>query len=327
MSTLWLILKNLREIPAQGKDLFNVAIIPGVTNHKIGVTSEGRPIFFIRSVPLERNKYIDCNLEFISVKFNKKCKVVVDRSMDEEGIYTIIIAKTDSPDMQRYFVDIVHLLVKNLPQEPNIEELKRDIDRLIDLFGKLSNPSRKSIQGLWAELLVIERSSNPEYLIKSWHSQITSKYDFNDGRDKIEVKSTSKSRRVHSFASDQLLTNVGSKLIIVSVLTIETGIGKNIHDLVSAIEKKIQDESLHFRLHEVILQSLGNDLDRSFDIYYDYEYAINNLKCYNSLIIPKILEQNIPTQITNIKYDIDLTGISSISRIDYASLLHNSILK
>lgn len=71
-----------------------------------------------------------------------------------------------------------------------------------------------SIQGLWAELFVISIASNPEYLLKAWHSSLNDVYDFNDGIDKIEVKSTSKSHRIHKFSYDQLSPTVfcGGKL-------------------------------------------------------------------------------------------------------------------
>ena len=75
-----------------------------------------------------------------------------------------------------------------------MKDLKIEIEKLINLFTKFSKPALKTIQGLWAELLIIEQSKNPDYLIQSWHSSTTDKYDFNDGIDKIEVKSTFKSR-------------------------------------------------------------------------------------------------------------------------------------
>lgn len=55
-------------------------------------------------------------------------------------------------------------------------------------------------------------------------------YDFNDGIDKIEVKSTSKSHRIHKFSYDQLSPTENTNLIISSIFVIQSGIGKNIFD-------------------------------------------------------------------------------------------------
>ena len=62
----------------------------------------------------------------------------------------------------------------------------------------------------------------------SWHTSPNDKFDFNDGKDKIEVKSTKTVRRVHKFSLEQLHPNINSNLIIASVFVIETGHGKTI---------------------------------------------------------------------------------------------------
>ena len=92
----------------------------------------------------------------------------------------------------------------------------------------MSQPTKKALQGLWAELLVIERSKSPAYLLQSWHVSPNDKFDFNDGIDKIEVKSTRNVRRIHTFSLEQLHPNVNANLLIASVFVIETGHGRTI---------------------------------------------------------------------------------------------------
>jgi UDP-3-O-[3-hydroxymyristoyl] N-acetylglucosamine deacetylase/3-hydroxyacyl-[acyl-carrier-protein] dehydratase len=99
------------------------------------------------------------------------------------------LLKTDIEYLQEYFLKIVFVLLRNLSDKPLLKDLKIEIDKLINLFSKFTKPPLKTIQGLWAELLIIEQSKNPDYLIQSWHNSSSDKYDFNDGIDKIEVKS------------------------------------------------------------------------------------------------------------------------------------------
>ena len=88
-------------------------------------------------------------------------------------------------------------------------------NRTIQSFNR---PPRKTIQGLWAELFIIERANNPEYLIQSWHSSSEDKFDFNDGQDKIEVKAQQMSVVFIDFPLNNLIQIRTLILLIVSVL-------------------------------------------------------------------------------------------------------------
>jgi hypothetical protein len=229
--------------------------------------------------------------------------------------------------LQEYFIEIVYLITKKISDKPLLKDLKIEVDKLINLFSKFSKPPVKTIQGLWAELLVIEQSSNPDYLILAWHNSTTDKFDFNDGTDKLEIKSTSKSRRIHTFSNEQLSANANSNLIIASVIVVETGIGKNIFGLIELIEKRIKDKELCFRLNEIIAQTLGKDFEKSFDVFYDYQLAVDSIKYYYSEIVPSINSLSIPTQITSVRFDCDLTDVPDVQSCKNKSLLHSSLFK
>jgi hypothetical protein len=228
--------------------------------------------------------------------------------------------------LQEYFLKIVFILINNISEKPLSKDLKVEIDKLIILFTKFSKPALKTIQGLWAELLIIEQSKDPNYLIQSWHKTTNDKYDFNDGFDKIEVKSTSKNKRIHNFSLEQLTPNPKSKLIIISVFTIETGIGTSIFDLVEMIENKITDKSLAFRVNEVVAETLGQEFEKSFDTYFDYKHAVDSIQYYKSDDIPNINNSNIPSNIMNVRFDCDLTDIKTTSKPRIESKLHNTLL-
>ena len=327
MHSIFKIFQELKKTSVNNADSFNIAALPLIKNHKIGISQNEYPMFFIKCGDSGNVKSIDCNLEFISVQFNRSCQLLNNKKKVEEGVYTIISLKTDSIDLQEYFLDVVYLVIKKLPQNPNLKELKVEVEKLINLFSKFSQPAIKTIQGLWAELLVIEQSNNPDYLIQAWHSSSTDKFDFNDGKDKIEVKSTSKSKRIHNFSIEQLNPNKNSSLIIASVFTVETGIGENIFDLVNSIESKLKDQKLSFRINEIIAQTLGKDFEKAFDIFYDYQLAIDSIAYFDSLNVPSINSNNIPKEINNVRFDSDLTDLPSLKKIKTNSLLHKSLFQ
>ncbi|MFK7949680.1 MAG: PD-(D/E)XK motif protein [Saprospiraceae bacterium] len=309
----------------QDYDCFRVNSLPFVLNHKIGISNTDKPLFFIKCE--SDSKEIDINLEFISVKFNRTCQLQNHNDDIETGIYTIVFLKSDSIELQQYFLGIIYLMVDKLPINPEYREVKKEIDKIINLFSKLSKPAIKTVQGLWAELIVIEQSSNPDYLVQSWHKSIKDKFDFNDGFDKIEVKSTSKNKRIHNFSNEQLNPNENSKLLIASIFTIETGIGKNIFGVVELIKSKLKNKTLGFRIDEVIVETLGKSFEKSFEVFFDYQLAVDSLKYYKCSNIPKIKTLNIPNEITNVRFDCNIEQVLNIKKIEYDSVLHKSLFK
>jgi len=291
------------------KDSFSAASLPFTKKHKIGISPEGSPMFFIECSNATYS--IDINLELISVFFNKTCRLI-ENNKQTESIYTIISLKSKSIDLQQYFLEVVCIVLEQLPENPSHNQLKTEIQKLIDLFSRFNRPSRKTIQGLWAELLVIEQALSPEYLIQSWHSAPEDKFDFNDGQDKIEVKSTSTARRIHNFSLEQLNPNRNTNLLIASVFVVQTGQGKNIIDLITSICRRVQNLQLQFRLNEIVSQTLGCDFYKIFDIYFDYQQAIDTLVFFDYKDIPTINSNSIPEEISNIRLDCDLSSIITI---------------
>lgn len=327
MQSIFKIFQDLKNETPSKIDGFTIANLPKIKNHKIGLSKDGLPLFFIKCENKTNEKTLDYNLESISIQFNQKCQLLSNDKKVADGDYTIIALKTDSVDLQEYFLNILYFVLLKLPAIANLKELKFEVEKLISLFNKFSKLPTKTIQGLWAELLVIEQSSNPEYLINAWHYSSTDKFDFNDGIDKIEVKSTAKSRRIHNFSLEQLNPNKNSKLIIASVFAVETGKGKTIFDLVKLIDEKVKNKEVLFRINEVLLDTLGRDFEKTFEHYFDYQLAVDSLAFFDSEFVPKIEASSIRQEITNIHFDSDLSQIEETKKIKIDSLLHKSLIR
>lgn len=286
----------------------------------LGISENNTPMFLI-DCEFE-NSTADSKLEYISVLFNKSCKIINDNNEECSKICSIIVLNSDNYDFQNYFLEVIYLMLQNISENPTSYQLKTEIDKIISLFSCMAKPAVKTIQGLWAELLVIEQSKNPEYLIKAWHSSPKSKFDFDDGFDKIEVKSTSRSERIHKFSLEQLNSNANSKLIISSVFAIQTGVGKNINDLREHILSRITDIQIQSMLDCMIFQTLGNDLENAFDFYYDYQLAVDEIRFFNSDFIPKIDEKSIPHEVSDVHFSCNLSGVPFIAKDELHSSNH-----
>lgn len=302
---------------------FSAKSLPFNPNHKIGIDSNGYPLFFVECIDFEVTPNID--LELISVQFNQLCRLT-NGANTSEGRYTIISLKTINTDFLRYFIDVTSLILQRMSTRPSHKEVTSELAKLIELFKVFSKPSRKTIQGLWAELFVIEQAKDPVYMLQSWHVSPEDKYDFNDGNDKVEVKCTANSQRKHRFSFDQLAPNAKSQLLVASVITTRSGKGKNIFDLKDSILKKVQDVKLQLLLNEVIASTLGADFDKAFDYYFDYQMAVDGLSFFDAKDIPCIPVDIIPAELSNIKFDCDLTKTRVASK-DTSPFLNTILFK
>ena len=248
----------------------------------------------------------------IEIVFNQHCELISGLKGKEEGEYTTVTLKTSSDDMSDYFLSSINPLIKNLGPQPTTLSIKTELDKLVSLFKNLNNRPKNTVQGLWSEVFFIEQSKDVEYTINSWHISKKDRYDFNDGHDKVEIKSTSSNKRTHRFNQTQLTRVKGVSVFVGSVFVLETDKGKTINNLIKTIKTKTKNQNLIYKLNLIISETLGRDIERIYDTAYDYSFAASTKAFYNINDIPNISKENIPNEITNIKFDCDLEGVDQV---------------
>ncbi len=306
------------------KSGYNVADIPEVLNHKIGVSNDNYPLFFVKT-RISSENILNQSLELITIMYNKECRLYCNDDLADEGNYTLIMLKSEIPEIQKYFIDVIYLAIKKISSVPSVKEIQAEINHLLELFSAFSKPPIKTIQGIWAEMLVIEQAKDIDYFVRAWHAIPSSRFDFNDGIDKIEVKCTSKNKRIHRFSLSQLEVTPSSKLLIASVMTQETGMGVSLFDLRDKIFMLLHDKTLIDKVDFVLSKTLGKDIQNSGNYYFDYHSAVDYLEYFDAQFIPSIDNSYIPIQISGVKFDCDLTGIDSVDLSVYDSKLFKSL--
>lgn len=290
--------------------------------HKIGISPEGHVLIFVECSDEKVTSNI--KLKMFNVTFNRLCKLN-NRENTEEKKYGIIKLISNNSDIQKYFLDVMCIVLKKLPTLPKVEQLKREVSKVVSLFTSMPQISKETVKGLWAELFVIERSKNPLYLLKSWHVSTEDKYDFNDGIDKIEVKATSNEERIHHFAIEQLHPNKESQLLIASLIVVNSGLGKGIFDLVDSISSRVTDTDALLKLNEEVLQTIGSHIEEAKEYKYDYTLAKDNLKYYNYKDIPAIDIKNVPLGVSSVHFSSCLKGLDAVKLGKLSGNLFNSL--
>ena len=281
--------------------------------HKIGVSEEGFPKFFV--VTCDHAMMHNLNAELLSVEYNMLCNIIEANVVQEGLMFSIITLRSDNEQLQRTFIDVFLMMLDNLPPEPTNLLLASKIENLISIFAKLKKHPVHKLQGLWAELLLIERSVNPTIVAKAWHSQPNSKYDFTMGGAKLEVKSTQSESRIHHFSLDQLNPSPNSHLLICSTIVRESAKsigGKSVFDLYDSISSKISDVEIRMHVYNVLIDTLGNDFYSAQKKFFDYVEASDRLALFNYVDIPKIERSIVPEHVAEVKFTSDLSYLEDI---------------
>lgn len=312
-------LYNSIEIPTENDDYqFSAISIPGYENHKIAKDKFNKPVLllFVSNKKIKLH-FPNIRLKNIFVQFNVSCSIK-DNHQVTNKIFTLISFTGEEDSLKKYFLRLCAYLINNLKNNPSLEDIKNEVNKFIDLFSLVNKPQLKSVQGLWAELLLITESHNPSDLIRAWHNYPEEKFDFNIGEKRIEVKSTSSSQRIHSFSIDQLNPPKDTEVFVASIFVKQASLGYSIETLCHIIEDKISNNiDLLDKVHHQIALTLGKAIEDFDKIKFDYHLAKDSLLFYNSIDIPKIKTENIPLFISNVKFNSDLSSVLPILYFDF----------
>ncbi len=303
-------LRRIRELLNKLPSSKNLIVddFPGFTKHKIGLEPENRFIvLLLYSLNPGKINIRQGGGKYLSIKYDVDCTIqTIGKKVSKNAPYTILILKSKEDEIVSYFLELCLILIKRIGNAPQIEDIHMQFEKLELIFSKLSRKSTVDLLGLWGELFLIESSKDPEYFIKSWHKEPSEKIDFNDGNDKIEVKSTTNSRRIHHFEIKQLKSFSNGNTVVASIMTLNIDGGLSISDLVERVRKRVS-----INMYEMLLDKMfgivGDRMEEISELKYDYNTALSELKYFAVSQIPK--PEKIPAGVWDVKFISNLEDI------------------
>ena len=228
---------------------FSAQSIPGYERHRIGKDIQGNPslLVYVLDSP-ERARPAPIVLEYLTVQHNLDCRISQLDGTTESGQFTIIRCTGTDSILRNYFLRVVGAVIILLGSSPSRMDVTHAIDKLIELFQAMTEPPRKSIQGLWAELFLIARTHDPSLLITAWHVTPEDRYDFSMANQRIEVKSTAGRVRQHYFSLEQLCPPTETNVLIASMFIERAGAGTSTMELAEQVRSRVSDKP-DFLLH------------------------------------------------------------------------------
>lgn len=305
---------NIIEQPSENDTFqFSAVSIPEYSNHRIAKDKNDNPTLLL-SISNKEARTLTSNLKLqnVSVLFDIKCKIQQNGNLLERTFTAVCFIGKDI-SLKKYFLKLCSTLVEDLGNTPTRDEVRKEITRFIELFRLATEPQTKTIQGLWAELFLISESKDPTHLVRCWHSIPEEKFDFNNGEERIEVKSSSNALRIHNFSLDQLHSPTDTRTIIASVFVRQASTGKSIAALSSEISERLADIELTEKLQLQIALTLGKSISDSMKLEFDFEFAKDSLRFYRAEDIPKISFDNVPALVSDVRFKSNLTFLNSVT--------------
>lgn len=227
--------RSIPRPPVGSTDMFGVASIPSFDGHRLGKDSHGAPALLVRVSDRSATTPAPLALEHLSVQHDLRCVVAREDGHSQEEVVTVIRCTSSDRALREYFIGVLGVQVQFLGREPTRVQVASAVRRLTELFRPLTEPAKKTVQGLWAEVFLIRNSSDPIALLRSWHNEVEEAYDFSAGAFRVEVKSTSGPTRTHRFSLRQLRPGNGINVIIASVFAERSAGGMSLATLVSEL--------------------------------------------------------------------------------------------
>lgn len=247
--------------------------------------------------------------KFLDISFKINCEFKLGEGI-EKGDFTMLTLKTKHKLMGNIFTSLCVNLIELIGEEPPYDQVVYVVKSLRELFlNFLRRPTHNEI-GLWGELFVISQASNIENAIDSWHLNPSDTFDFNDGTNKMEVKTTTQNQRIHTISLNQVLKSIESNSLVCSIMTSKIDLGKDIIDLKDLIDNKLNHQYRQ-KLNDKIIKASGDKWE-DYTNKYDFNTAINSMEYYNAFDIPKIEPTSLDPNISNVKFSVNLELIKNI---------------
>lgn len=289
---------------ASGNDLSAVPI-PDAEAHRLAKDANGSPCLLIRQLA-HSARSAPIRLENLMVSFDVPCTIRHPGGSIERDTFTIVRCSTANPGLFPHFLKIISPTVAALGPSPSHAAVRRAISGLVELFQALAAPAKKTIQGIWAELLLIRLSRDPLAMAAAWHRDPLEHFDFAAGHQRIEVKSSNCRRREHHFSLDQLLPPGGSRIVVASIFVERAGGGVSLQKLFDDTRSLIVgDPLLASQLDAVFYKSLGSAWADAMDESFDLEVAVDSIAFYAAADVPRV-ENRSPQAVFDVTFRSDL---------------------
>ena len=308
------LLASFSELPptSSDSDIYVARLISSSSHVRIARDSDGNPTLLVAGEFDDRSRGVP--IELRNLTYLPSCTVEISDAAGGSQTVSVSLLKCESEDwaLRRHFLRVLSPLVDDFGDAPKEADVSDTVRKVVELFRAMDAPATTSLQGLWCELLLIDRSVNVSQASSAWHSTPGALFDFSAESQNVEVKSTRGLRRTHHFSLEQTLAVGAGEVLVASFMLDDGGTGLSIGELWDQIRARngVSSDILH-RLDRVLALSLGKDWRMANKVRFDPERALNSLRLYEMDDVPRV-QGDVPAEVTEVRFRSDLTDVTNV---------------
>lgn len=297
---------------------FNVVDASPGSAFKVGRGSDGSVVLL---TPPDTAPEAPTHLEIVRLDPRIRCTTTRADGLSSEQDHGLVEFLEHDEALLTAFLEVAAALIRLLGPDPAPGEVSKSMRQVVNLFAT-ARARRSEVLGLWAELLVISLSSDPATMVDAWHTSIDDRFDFAAPGERVEVKATTRSDRVHHFNLVQLLPVEQARTAVVSIMTTRTGVGTTTGALVARLEGRLAgDPYRQMKIHLQVAETLGSDWMHQMHSAFDETQAKDSLRVLEAEGVPRV--EPGPQAVLEVSLTVDCSDVPELFVIksDLASSL------
>ena len=313
------------EPPVDGANggAFRVRSIPGYERHYVGRSSAGQPCFLLGS---ERGAFqAPVRLALLDARFGNLHRIRPVDGGEREELLSVITCTSQDAQAQAYFLHVCETILRIIGTNPSLHAIVQVVQRLIEIFRRLSRPASRSLNGLVGELFLIAASRDVCASVSAWRSTDIDRFDFSIGNVRVDVKASAERLRIHHLSAEQCQPPAGTVGLLASLFIEGSGGGQSLSELVVAIEAALGGkDDLVLKVQETIAETLGEALPTAMGARFDDRLALASLRFYNLATVPAIRDE-VPPEVSGVHFRSDLSRTESLSKADVQAMSQTAL--
>ena len=296
-----------------GKPLYAVLPVPDYQSYFVGKDLDSYACLLITTADHSRRQQPPIRLESLDVQFGLPCQIKRAHDLDQEERFTVIRCRSHDYETVRYFLFTCNAVLHIVGDRPLQHTLASAVHRLAAIFQKTQKPPARTVNGLFGELYLIYRSTNPIRTLAAWRTDETARFDFVEGDVRIDAKATTGRVRAHSFSYEQCNSPPDTLPIVASMFVERVSKGITLRTLIDDIIAVVaSDMDLALKLHEVTAATLGTSIKEAMELAFDVTLTDTSLRFFNLADVPSV-RGPLPAGVSDVRFRSDLSALEDLS--------------
>ena len=297
------LLSDLRDRPSG--HAFTVAPVPGSYGVLLGVDMTGYPVLFVVAEagalepPLRTNK--------LSLHIGQSYSLAgLGDSPSVELLHALRCETSDSADVETFLLLAEAFLARQGAGRVDRYALTSFFRSMVRLFAVTpAKDLQAERRGLWGELFMMSRVQGFRFWAPFWHSEVERRFDFSCGRNRVEVKVTTRPERTHHFSHRQIFAIEDEEIVVASIVATEDDSGLSLRQLIDDCRNALLGTPDYLKLEKAVRQA-GMESSAEPGPVIDAAEAEQNLAWFRSMDIPHFRVPE-PPGVTETRYKVDLS--------------------